>query len=143
MEDNELIVVRRRRRDWRTARYRLADIGDLHLREHDRVDYVPGDLSLASHDSMIHGYVRHEDMVGGELDGSPTGARRRVRICITRKDNTASAYDLVQRRIRCEMSAIECPPHSSAAGPRGIAAADRRRCNPTAQEVKRGRGLSK
>ena len=62
MEDDALVFVRRYRRDWRTAAYRLADIVGLHLRDHDPIDYVPGDLSLSSRNSMVHGYVRHEDM---------------------------------------------------------------------------------
>ena len=40
MEDDALVFVRRYRRDWRTAAYRLADIVGLHLRDHDPIDYV-------------------------------------------------------------------------------------------------------
>lgn len=100
MECDELVVVRRRRRDWRTAAYRLADIVGLHLRAHDKIDFVPGDLSLYDRDAIIWGYVRRQDMVHGELNYLTADSGRRIRVCITRKDNAASTYQTVQSQIR-------------------------------------------
>jgi hypothetical protein len=82
-EPEQIVSVRRQWNDYREARYRLDDISDMHWTD------VSGGVNARAPRKFVHGYVRCDGMIDGELAHScrhGTGPHR-VKVCITKKGN--------------------------------------------------------
>jgi hypothetical protein len=86
--DEEYVVVRRQWNDWRTAKYRLSDVEDV------RWDRFSGGVQAPAPQYFLHGYVRCDEAVEGEVahSGMHGDCPHRIKACIVKKDNDKQVY---------------------------------------------------
>jgi hypothetical protein len=75
--------------DWRSANARLGDLRDVHWHQ-----------PQGAPQAMIHAYLSCADIVGGDLPHhcDRVSAPHRIRVCVLRRHNMASAYAELVRR---------------------------------------------
>jgi hypothetical protein len=82
-DDHPIVEVRRQWNDYLIARYRLVDVWNLPW------DWISGGIGVPTPRRFIHGYVRCNEMLDGELShscqhGPPP---HEIKVCITKKGN--------------------------------------------------------
>jgi hypothetical protein len=83
-ELEQIVIVRRQWNDnWRHARYRLDDIFNMHWTD------VSGGVNARAPRKFVHGYVRCDGMIDGELAHSCRHgtAPHYIKVCMTKKGN--------------------------------------------------------
>jgi hypothetical protein len=82
------VVVRRQWNDWRTAKYLIEDVEEPHW------DSTSGGVQARSPRAFIHGYVRCNAMLEGELAHSCAHGEgpHRIKVCVTKGDNDPTVY---------------------------------------------------
>jgi hypothetical protein len=82
----DVITVRRQWSDWRMAKYRRADISDLHWTD------VSGGVKVPLPHQFVHGYVLCNAMISGELAHSCSHGPppHRILVCVLKTDNPKS-----------------------------------------------------
>ena len=75
--------------EWRSANARLGDLRDLHWHQPHRAPHP-----------MIHAYLSCANIVSGDLPHhcDPSSAPHRIRVCVLKSHNLASAYAELVRR---------------------------------------------
>jgi hypothetical protein len=87
--------------DWRSANARLDDLRDVHWHQ-----------PQSAPQPMIHAYLSCADIISGDLPHrcDQVSAPHRIRVCVLRSHNVASAYaELVRRADQATTSSC---PHS-------------------------------
>jgi hypothetical protein len=76
--------------DWRSANVRLGDLRDVHWHQPTQAPQP-----------MIHAYLSCANIVSGDLlhHCDPSSAPHRIRVCVLRSHNVASAYAELVRRV--------------------------------------------
>jgi hypothetical protein len=92
---NPIIVVKRQWNNWRTARYYLSDIDNLHLSN------ISGGIQQIANRPYVHGYVRCNGMIDGELahSGQHGPCPHAIKVCITKKDNKKN-WPFIEARLQ-------------------------------------------
>ena len=92
-----IIVVKRQWNDWRTARYYLDDIDNLHWSD------VSGGLQQIANRPYVHGYVGCDGMIDGELahSGQHGPCPHWIKICILKKYNK-KVWPLIEARLQSD-----------------------------------------
>ena len=89
--DDVLVVVRRQPADYRTAVYRLSEIGGLHWSNRS------GGVKSSFMKESIYGYVNCEGAVSGEVSHSGIHGRcpHNIKVCALKKDNEENVYEML------------------------------------------------
>lgn len=107
------VRVRRQWNDHRIATYRLADIQNLHWSD------VSGGLGARAPQEFLSGYVLCDALIAGELAHACGHGRppHRIKVCVTRTDNSKAAYEALLRRTVWDMRLREVPYLVDSAAP--------------------------
>ena len=87
-------------RDWHVAHVPIVDLSDLHW------DHILGDADARPPAAILHGFVRCDSVVAGELPHLALGGPHphSVRVCILKEDNDRHVFE------RLAVQAVGHPP---------------------------------